>query len=111
MANHNNTTNESAARPREAFFATLGYAISRWAHVDRALFDFCKFALQTTEAKTAIVFYRSPSIGDHQITVDKLMRISVRDAQLKQWMKISKTIDRLLTFRNDYCAQSGQRDN
>jgi hypothetical protein len=95
---------EAVARARESFrgfFVALGYAISRWAHVDRALFGFCKFALQTTEAKTAIVFYRSPSIGDHQKTVDKLMRISVRDARLKQWIKINETIDQLLPFRND----------
>src|SRR5258707_12997113 len=44
------------SKRRERFFFLLGYAITRWAYIDRSLFDFCKFALNTTERKTAIVF-------------------------------------------------------
>src|SRR5882762_5498367 len=44
--------------PPDSVFSgnALGYAITRWAYIDRSLFDFCKFALNTTERKTAIVF-------------------------------------------------------
>jgi hypothetical protein len=48
-------------KKQERFFALAGYAITRWAYIDRNLFDFCKFALGTTDHKTAIVFYRTPS--------------------------------------------------
>jgi hypothetical protein len=92
------------ARSDEAFrdfFVAMGYAISRWAHVDRALFDLCKFALQATDSKTAAVFYRSPHIGDHLTLVDQLMHLSLRRSRLSDWERISATIKQLVPFRND----------
>jgi hypothetical protein len=87
---------------QERFFFLVGYAITRWAYVDRSLFDFCEFALNTTERKTAILFYRTPSIGDHLTLTNALMR----DAQLetrhsKHWEQIVGAIETLLPFRND----------
>jgi hypothetical protein len=89
-------------KKQERFFALAGYAITRWAYIDRSLFDFCKFALGTTDHKTAIVFYRTPSIGDHLGLVNALFDASELPPEaLKHWTRISREIGRLLPFRND----------
>ena len=83
-----------------AFFANIGYAITRWAHVDQHLFDFCHFALNTSERKAALVFYRSPNLSEHLVLTDILMRESLRKKPLEEWTTIKAAIDRLLPFRN-----------
>jgi hypothetical protein len=86
----------------ERFFFLVGYAISRWAYIDRSLFDFCKFALNTTEHKTAIVFHRTTSIGDHLALTNALMRAAQLQPQhMKHWELIARVIEKLLPFRND----------
>jgi hypothetical protein len=95
-------TEDDFRKRQEKFFFLVGYAITRWAYVDRSLFDFCKFALNTSERKTAIIFYRSPNIGDHLTLTNALMA----DAQLqplhkKHWEQIVRAIEALLPFRND----------
>jgi hypothetical protein len=94
--------NDDFRKRQERFFFLVGYAISRWAYVDRSLFDFCKFALNTTDHKTAIIFFRTPNIGDHLALTNALMA----DAQLeplhkKHWQQITRAIEALLPFRND----------
>jgi hypothetical protein len=69
--------------------------------VDRALFDLCKFALRTTEEKTAVVFYRSPNIGDHLTLADKLLKLSLEGSQAENWRQVHSEVTRLLPFRND----------
>jgi hypothetical protein len=89
-------------KQRERFFFLLGYAITRWAYIDRSLFNFCKFALNATEHKTAIVFHRTPSIGDHLALTDALMRAAQLQPQdLKHWEQIVHVMGKLLPFRND----------
>jgi hypothetical protein len=95
-------TEDDFRKRREKFFFLVGYAITRWAYVDRSLFDFCQFALNTSEHKTAIIFYRTPNIGDHLTLTNALMA----DAQLqalhkKHWEQIVRAIGALLPFRND----------
>jgi hypothetical protein len=86
----------------ERFFSLLGYAITRWAHIDRSLFDLCKFALNTTEHKTAIVFHRSPNIGDHLALANALIHATdLKREQLKHWENIAVAVEKLLPFRND----------
>jgi hypothetical protein len=85
----------------EEFFAAFGYAITRWAHVDRSLFHFCRFALSTTVEKMAIVFYRSQTIGDHLTLVDSLLKVSLSKRRLKQWDHIYKMTQKHLPFRNE----------
>jgi hypothetical protein len=96
---------EDAATPiltnRDEFFALMGYAIARWAHVDRELFDLCRFALQTTPEETAIVFYRSPNIGDHLTLVDHLIVLSISQESYREWKTIFNSLTSLLPFRND----------
>jgi hypothetical protein len=85
----------------ERFFSRVGYAITRWGHVDRALFDFCRFALDTTDEKAAVVFYGSPNIGNHLVLADALMSLSVNKRLLKRWKEIVKIANEHLPFRNE----------
>jgi hypothetical protein len=89
-------------KERQEFFFCLGYSISRWAYVDRGMFDLCCFALGASEKRTAIIFYRSPSIGDHLTLTDALMDAAQLQQQyLEQWKRIAKKIQDHLPFRND----------
>ena len=94
----------------QTFFMRIGYAITRWASIDEALFDFCHFALATSERKVAIVFYRSPNISDHAVLTDQLLRESLRPKLLKRWTKIKKEFDKHSPVRNQIAHDSpGQR--
>jgi hypothetical protein len=84
----------------QQFFYSIGNAINQWAYVDRALFGFCKFALCTTEEKTAQVFYKTPNISDHLVLADTLMKLSLPAQKLQAWEYIRKTTSDLLEFRN-----------
>ena len=97
-----NVGEDEFRKKTEWFYFLVGYAITRWAYVDRSLFEFCEFALGATERKTAAVFYRSPSIGDHLTLTDSLMASAeLSPESLKRWGKVSKAIGELLPFRND----------
>lgn len=86
----------------ERFFLRVGYAITRWAHVDSSLFTLCQYALNTTELKTAIVFHRTPSIGDHLRLTGALMQATdLKPDHLKHWKMIQGAIEKLLPFRNE----------
>jgi hypothetical protein len=86
----------------DAFFSAVGYAITQWAYIDSALFDFCNFSLATGKEKAAVVFYRSPNISDHLALVDKLMGLSLASGPTqKRWKKIAELIRDLLPFRNE----------
>ena len=89
-------------KQREEFFFLVGSAVTQWASIERALLDFCKFALATTYRKAAIVFYRSPSISEHLNLTDELMCASELDhQQMAHWEAIARVTRRLLPFRND----------
>jgi hypothetical protein len=92
---------DSYRREAERFFWLVGYAIAEWAHVDRALFDLCKWTLNTSDEKTAVIFYKNPSMGDHLSTVNELMKISLGIKRSPVWAKIHKKTYDLLPFRND----------
>jgi hypothetical protein len=86
----------------ERFFYLVGYAITHWAYVDRSLFEFCQFCLDTTERKTAIVFHRTPNIGDHLGLANALMHATEMKPQtLKRWEQIVSATEKLLPFRNE----------
>lgn len=89
-------------QPKEKFFALIGECVSRWAHVDRYLFEFCSYALKADKNMTAVVFYRSPSIGEHLGLATSLMRLALQeDAFRKRWTALSRDIGNLLPFRNE----------
>ena len=52
--------------PRLQFFFHMGFAINRWAMVDRNLFNvFSALQPSTSNEKIASLFYKKPSISDH----------------------------------------------
>jgi hypothetical protein len=83
------------------FFFHVGFVISRWAHIDRTLFDCCRFALNTNPHKASVVFYRAQTIGEHLGLTDSLMTLSLSAKNAKLWRKLSKRINDLLPFRNE----------
>lgn len=85
----------------QEFFAAVGYAISRWADVDRELFHLCRFAINTDDTKTSIIFYRIPTIGEHVTLVDSLMCSALSDKHLTVWKDLQKRATALLPFRNN----------
>jgi hypothetical protein len=95
------------------FFFIVGYAITRWAHIDAALFKLCTFALGAGDEKTAQVFYRSPQIGDHLALTDKLMLLALSPTRTKlrnEWKQITRDILEHLPFRNHLAHNPPFRD-
>jgi hypothetical protein len=84
----------------DKFFSRLGYAITRWAHVDANLFEFCHFALGKERELTAAIFYRTPNIKDHLMLTDALMGYALRGKRLNKWKEIYKVANDHLSFRN-----------
>ena len=91
---------KEAIQERSKFFAAVGYAIVQWANIDRALFDFCQFALNASAKKTAAIFYRSQTIGEHLGLTDSLMVIALPKRLQKDWGRLYKLIDNNIAFRN-----------
>jgi hypothetical protein len=95
------STDDSLNQKTTIFFATLGQAITIWAHVDRLLFDLCDYALRSQSEKTAVIFYRIKTIGEHLALTDNLLELSLSEENQKKWSVISSMIVTLLSFRND----------
>jgi hypothetical protein len=91
------------ADPRLQFFFHLGFAISRWAFIDRTLFDiFCRLLGSNSDEKAAYLFYKSPIISDHFHLTNNLAALSLDRKRAKAWSKIAKVFDDGVTlhFRN-----------
>jgi hypothetical protein len=96
------TDEDAHWKMREEFFSLVGQAITRWSYIDRDLFDFCRFALNASEKMSAIIFYRSPTIGDHMNLTDSLMKAAqLHERHLRQWAAILAEMNRLLPLRNE----------
>jgi hypothetical protein len=91
---------EASDRLFKEFFLHVGYAITRWAHVDRALFELCRFALNASDEKTAAVFHKFKSISDHHVLTDDLLALSLSKSNMTRWAPISSELRRLLPYRN-----------
>ena len=84
------------------FFALVGYAITRWAHIDRELFEFFRVALGASAEKAANIFYGYNSISHRLEVADSMMRLSLRRKLLIiRWEKIFKETKEILPVRND----------
>jgi hypothetical protein len=92
---------EDNAEPDEQrFFYLMGFAISRWAHVDRELFRYYRFAIGGNQKAVALTFYDNKTIGSHLAMVDALLKISLPNLLWDQWEGIYKEIRALLPIRN-----------
>jgi hypothetical protein len=78
-------TDKASQRAFSEFFSAVGYAITRWADIDRELFRLFQFTLQTDETNAAVLFYRIATIGEHLTIVDTLLKSAISDKRLSIW--------------------------
>jgi hypothetical protein len=84
----------------DEFFSRVGYAITRWAHIDRSLFNLCDYAIGANKEMASAIFYKSPNIGDHLALANTLLGYCTDEKQQNIWSKIYLRIEGLLPFRN-----------
>lgn len=89
--------------PRLQFFFHLGFAISRWAYVDRDLYQIFRALVGgNSDAAVAYLFFKWNSIADHFDATDAL--ISVRyphpTKRTRDWADIKKLFKANINFRN-----------
>lgn len=95
---------------RNEFYQLVGKCIKEWANVEEKLFDLCVFALKAPRKQTAIVYYRSPTLGSRLKLVDELLQTILPQRTRKNgghdhphvvaWGKVYHAIDKLLGERN-----------
>jgi hypothetical protein len=119
-------TSKIARRDEQIFSRLIGECITRWAFIDRALFEYCNYCLGGRWPITAIVFYRTPQLKQRLDLVDELLRktiffIKVRipsrsrvaqqrcDTMLREWAIINKKLNGLIEVRNVIAHQPMMR--
>jgi hypothetical protein len=87
--------------PKIQFFFHLGFAINRWAYIERDLYEIFRYALATDdEAKAAYLFHRAFGIKEHFKMTDNLIARSLSAENLITWEKIKTDLLALIDFRN-----------
>jgi hypothetical protein len=89
--------------PRLQFFFHLGFAISRWAFVDRDLYYIFRAMIAgNSEVVAAYLFFKSTSIADHFIATDALVNVRYPHPKkrAKKWTGIRKLFNDNISFRN-----------
>jgi hypothetical protein len=84
--------------PKIVFFYHAGFAISRWALVDRILFQIFCAITNLNKEKAAHLFYRSPYINTHFAITDNL--ITIDKENVKAWPAIAKLFNDNIGLRN-----------
>jgi hypothetical protein len=90
------------------FFTWLGKCITSWAQVEDHLFEICAFSLGSTKERTAVVYYRTPTIDSRLSLTDELIRTVLPrkesgehdHADVIIWNNIRKEIIAALPARN-----------
>jgi hypothetical protein len=113
---------KTVRRDQEIFTRLIGECITRWAFIDRALFEFCSHFLGGRSALTAIVYYRTPQLRQRLGLVDELFRTMIAitkahipsrslvamrrcDEMLREWKSAHKELERLSEVRNAIAHQ------
>lgn len=96
--------------PADDFFAWLGKCITAWARVEDHLFEICVHSLGATKQRTAIVYYRTPTLDGRLNLTDELVRTVLPIREKKRgghdhedvlaWKKVRNEITSLLPTRN-----------
>jgi hypothetical protein len=87
--------------PRIQFFFHMGFAISRWAYVERDLFEVFRVLLGSNlDEKAAYLFYASTSINHHFEMTSGLVEMSANPKQKKVWKKIAQLFKDNIALRN-----------
>jgi hypothetical protein len=100
----------SHLRPGDDLFLWIGKCITAWARVEEHLFEICVTALGTTKQKTAIIYYRTPTLDARLKLTDELIRTTLPKRERKDgghdhpdltnWDNIRKEIGDTLPIRN-----------
>src|SRR6266478_4491999 len=98
----------TAPNPEDEFYMWLGKCVASWSSVEEHLFTICTLALGTTEQRSAIIYYRTPTIDARLNLADELVksRLPTKASgdhdhdDVKQWDKLRKDIGSLLSTRN-----------
>jgi hypothetical protein len=67
----------SSLTPNAEFHMYVGFCITAWAKVEEQLFRICVECLKTSDEKTAIVYYRTPSLSARLELLDELVRATL----------------------------------
>jgi hypothetical protein len=76
---------------RTAFFYTLGVCVTRWAYVDRKLFELYHWALKADIDRAAILYYKDRTLTSRLQNVDALARFSITYEIIRsEWDSLKK---------------------
>jgi hypothetical protein len=93
----------SKTDPRLQFFFHLGFAISRWAYIDRDLYHIFRAMVGgNSDATAAYLFFKWTSIADHFDVTDALVNVRYPNSvkRAKEWSAIKRLFKDNINFRN-----------
>lgn len=103
-------TSDSTPDKETAFYSWVGLYITRWAFIEETLFLICSTVLGTDPARTAVVFYRTPTLSSRIELISELMTVRFppperangghRDKRYKAWERLAQKLKALMPMRN-----------
>jgi hypothetical protein len=82
------------------FARLVGECITTWAFVDREVFRLFRLHLETTSKRTAVVYYRWPTLAGRADLTDALLKAELSKAVFeKKWRPIYRDLKDLLGIR------------
>jgi hypothetical protein len=83
------------------FFFHLGFAINRWAFVERELFHVFRFLLgNTSDSAASYLFYKQPTTALRFSMVDTLVDAILTPSHKNRWAGIKKRFNKEIPLRN-----------
>lgn len=82
------------------FHRAIGFALTRWQHVEYGLYYIVHCLLGTSSAKSAIVFFMIRSAETKLSLADQLCRSSLSKEAISDWKKTKREIGDLSKMRN-----------
>src|SRR5262249_37853070 len=79
----------------------VGKIITKWANIDRQIFEIFEWCLNATLEKSALIYYKSRQINDHIVLTNDFMKISASDEHFARWDNARQITVRLLHVRNN----------
>ena len=93
------TPRHEAARDR--LYYVLGMAITRWQHIDSALFLITHFAMQLSFDQSSRKFFDKRTAGRKLKLVDEVLKTRLhKDAYKDVWLKLKGEVKAVIKFRN-----------
>jgi len=82
------------------FYARLGFCISRWAYIERELYQISKWALGCSDTLATYVFYQWSSFENKIKYVDGLLERAASKQARSEWKGLNSNIKALAIDRN-----------